>query len=309
MQPHGLALDSQGRLFVADRGNNRVQVVTTDGKFVADWPQFSRPSGVAVDRNDMFYSADSESGSVNPDHKAWVRGIRIGSAKDGKVLYFIPDPAETDTQGTLAAEGVAVDSAGNIYGAEVGPTPGRQVRPKEGQLTRFQGFRFQVSGFRCEVTGIRFRVKSLLMPVACLVAALAVPLDAINLQLSSGRHRPGAHHRPRPRVVSGRGFHAAYINSSTRPPSRRASRSSRSSGGWCSSPKIGFVRGDRAFAYSCACGGASGQTVEQSCVGVGAAPFPSAEHLHQRAARRGHSRRCERRGGVRRRVEGAAFSR
>src|SRR5688500_12090409 len=48
LQPHGLALDSQGRLFVADRGNNRVQVVTTDGKFVASWPQFSRPSGVFI---------------------------------------------------------------------------------------------------------------------------------------------------------------------------------------------------------------------------------------------------------------------
>jgi sugar lactone lactonase YvrE len=125
MQPHGLALDSQGRLFVADRGNNRVQVVTTDGKWIADYPQFSRPSGVFIDRNDMLYSADSESGSVNPDHKAWVRGIRVGSAKDGKVMYLIPDPQKDLTQGTLAAEGVAVDAAGNIYGAEVGP---RQVQ-------------------------------------------------------------------------------------------------------------------------------------------------------------------------------------
>jgi hypothetical protein len=121
MQPHGLALDSQGRLFVGDRGNNRVQVMSTDGKFIADWPQFSRPSGVFIDKNDMLYSADSESGSVNPPHKAWVRGIRIGSAKDGKVMYFIPDPQKDLTTGTLAAEGVAADSAGHIYGAEVGP--------------------------------------------------------------------------------------------------------------------------------------------------------------------------------------------
>jgi DNA-binding beta-propeller fold protein YncE len=121
MQPHALALDSQGRLFVGDRGNNRVQVMTADGKFIADWPQFSRPSGLFVDKNDLLYSADSESGSVNPPHKAWIRGIRIGSAKDGKVIYFIPDPQKDLTTGTLAAEGVAVDSAGNVYGAEVGP--------------------------------------------------------------------------------------------------------------------------------------------------------------------------------------------
>ena len=121
MQPHALALDSQGRLFVGDRGNNRVQIMTTDGKFIAEWSQFSRPSGLFIDKNDMLYSADSESGSVNPPHKAWTRGIRVGSAKDGKVMYFIPDPQKDLTSGTLAAEGVAVDSSGNVYGAEVGP--------------------------------------------------------------------------------------------------------------------------------------------------------------------------------------------
>jgi sugar lactone lactonase YvrE len=132
VQPHGLALDSQGRLFVADRGNNRIQIVTTDGKFIADWPQFSRPSGVAIDRNDMVYSADSESGSVNPAHKDWKRGIRVGSAKDGKVQYLIPDPQQNLTSGTLAAEGVAVDAAGNVYGAEVGPQQVQKYVKKAG---------------------------------------------------------------------------------------------------------------------------------------------------------------------------------
>jgi DNA-binding beta-propeller fold protein YncE len=132
MQPHGLALDSQNRLFVADRGNNRVQVITTDGKFIMDLPQFSRPSGVFIDKNDMLYSADSESGSVNPNHGKWVRGIRVGSAKDGKVLYFIPDPQKELTSGTLAAEGVAADAAGNIYGAEVGPKQVQKYVKKAG---------------------------------------------------------------------------------------------------------------------------------------------------------------------------------
>jgi DNA-binding beta-propeller fold protein YncE len=122
-QPHSLAFDSQGRLFVADRGNNRVQILDQEGNFIAAWSQFSRPSGLWIDRNDMVYSADSESGSVNKAHGAWRRGIRIGSAKDGKVIAFIPDPVEGGIggTGTLAAEGVAVDQQGNIYGAEVGP--------------------------------------------------------------------------------------------------------------------------------------------------------------------------------------------
>ena len=48
-----------------------------------------------------------------------MRGTRIGSVKDGKVTAFIPDPAPT--AGTSAAEGVAADHEGNVYGAEVGP--------------------------------------------------------------------------------------------------------------------------------------------------------------------------------------------
>jgi len=63
--------------------------------------------------------ADSESGSVEPTNKAWKRGIRIGSLKDGKVIAFIPDPAENPPS-TSSAEGLAVDRNGIIYGAEVG---------------------------------------------------------------------------------------------------------------------------------------------------------------------------------------------
>jgi sugar lactone lactonase YvrE len=124
IQPHALAMDSQGRLFVADRSNNRVQILTTDGKFIDEWKHFSRPSGLFIDRSDTLYVADSESGSVAPDQKAWRRGIRIGSAKTGKLLFLIPDPDtrnQPEYRGTSAAEGVAVDRAGNIYGAEVGP--------------------------------------------------------------------------------------------------------------------------------------------------------------------------------------------
>lgn len=120
-QPHALAMDSQGRLFVGDRGNNRIQIFDQEGKLLDIWYQFSRPSGLFIDGNDIIYVADSESGSVGSarTRSDWKRGIRIGSARDGRVLAFIPDPVENATN-TSAAEGVAVDRNGVIYGAEVG---------------------------------------------------------------------------------------------------------------------------------------------------------------------------------------------
>jgi sugar lactone lactonase YvrE len=120
--PHALAFDSKGRLFVADRGNNRIQIFDEDGNFLAEWKQFSRPSGIYIDKNDVIYVADSESTDKDGygNNPGWKRGIRVGSAKDGSVAAFIPDPSP-GTAVTSAAEGVAADADGNIYGAEVGP--------------------------------------------------------------------------------------------------------------------------------------------------------------------------------------------
>ncbi len=120
-QPHALAFDSNGRLFVGDRSNNRIQILDQQGKFIDEWKQFSRPSGIYIDKNDTIYVSDSESGAVgNGRTRAEKRGIRVGRISDGTVIALIPDPVEVATN-TSAAEGVAADVDGNIYGAEVGP--------------------------------------------------------------------------------------------------------------------------------------------------------------------------------------------
>jgi sugar lactone lactonase YvrE len=76
-QLHGIAMDSQGRIFVADRGNSRLQVFDSDGKFVAEWKQFGRPSDVAIDKNDVIYVTDDQSNQNN--NPGFKTGIRIGS--------------------------------------------------------------------------------------------------------------------------------------------------------------------------------------------------------------------------------------
>lgn len=138
MGPHALAFDNEGRLLVADRSNNRVQVLDRNLNFVDDWRQYGRPSGVNVLADGTIIVSDSESGNRiagppaaldggangvrNPGHQV---GIRIGRAADGSVRYFIP--------GTRP-EGLAGDNIGNIF---AGLTGGCDQSPSGGCLQKW----------------------------------------------------------------------------------------------------------------------------------------------------------------------------
>ena len=121
--PHAIALDSRGRIYIADRDNNRVQVFDKNKQFIEQITTFGRPSGVFVDANDTLYVADNQSNDArNP---GGVRGIRVGEpGRAGQagdaVAAFIPDPEfdPANSQET-GAHGIGVDAAGSIYGAEV----------------------------------------------------------------------------------------------------------------------------------------------------------------------------------------------
>jgi len=117
--PHSLAVDSQGRIYVGDRTNNRLQVLSPDGKLLAIWEHFGRPSGVRI-HNDTLYVVDSESRRVEGQYgfnPSWHRGIYVGTL-DGIITDFIPDPNPHD--GTSFPEGISVDDNGVIWGASVG---------------------------------------------------------------------------------------------------------------------------------------------------------------------------------------------
>ncbi len=117
--PHALAMDSAGRLFVADRANSRIQIFDQQGKHISTWTQFGRPSDVYIDDNDILYAADSESNTGDYRNPGWQRGIYIGSVRDGFVDYLIPDVNLNPTGTTSHAEGATADENGNVYAAEV----------------------------------------------------------------------------------------------------------------------------------------------------------------------------------------------
>jgi sugar lactone lactonase YvrE len=120
-EPHTIAIDSRGRLFVGDRENNRIQIFDQDGKLLDEWRQFGRPSGIAITPDDVIYVADSESGGRDTgahEVPGIKKGIRIGSARDGSVTAFIED-SESLAVEHAGAEGVGVDAQGNVYGGVV----------------------------------------------------------------------------------------------------------------------------------------------------------------------------------------------
>ena len=114
--PHSIARDAAGNMYIADRGNLRVQVIDKDGNFVTQWTQFGKPSAIAVDdRTNNIYVADG----MSNDHwnPGWERGIRVGDLRTGWVKAFVPDFEVISGAGT---EFVGVDLEGNMYSGASG---------------------------------------------------------------------------------------------------------------------------------------------------------------------------------------------
>jgi DNA-binding beta-propeller fold protein YncE len=119
-------MDAQGRLFVADRANQRILIFDAEGNYVSRWTQFGMPSDIWIDASGRIYVADSESDMT--ENPGWEKGIRIGDVRTGWVEWFILDTGDNPpiTAGGSGAESITVDRQGNIFAGE--PRPQRIVK-------------------------------------------------------------------------------------------------------------------------------------------------------------------------------------
>ena len=81
-------MDSQGPVFVADRGNSRIQIFDREGNLLAIWTQFGKPSGLVIDRDDILYAVDGLSGSKGRMGIYSTRGI--GAVLEYREIEVLP---------------------------------------------------------------------------------------------------------------------------------------------------------------------------------------------------------------------------
>ena len=105
-EPHSIAIDSRGRLYVGDRRNKRVQVFDQSGKFLQQWNHLGTPWGVFV-KGDLLYVVDGTEANC----------LYIMNMKDGKIVDKV--------EGLKNATAVTVDSKNAIY---IGEVNGANVR-------------------------------------------------------------------------------------------------------------------------------------------------------------------------------------
>jgi DNA-binding beta-propeller fold protein YncE len=123
--PHGIAIDKQGRVFVADRENSRIQIFSAEGTFIDEWTDTARPMQVRFDSDGTAFVCDvGWHAGLFPWHKAPSdppRGAYVSVFhSDGTLLARWGGSKNPCAPGDFyAPHDLCVDSQGSIYVGEV----------------------------------------------------------------------------------------------------------------------------------------------------------------------------------------------
>ncbi len=123
MLPHGIAVDASGNVLVCDRESDRIQVFTADGRFVREMTDVQRPTQIVLVRGLMYVSElgwrpgqrSFRNGAITREMPARVSVLDA----NGTVVTRLGGPDACAPAGFCAPHGLAVDSNGDLYVAEV----------------------------------------------------------------------------------------------------------------------------------------------------------------------------------------------
>ena len=122
--PHGIAVAADGRVFVCDRENDRIQIFSPDGEYLAEWTDTRRPTHLVFDGkgrayvSELWWQPGQTSRRYGPAGEVCAGRVSIYD-REGRVLarWGGPDPVAA---GSFAApHGIAVDSKNDVYVSEV----------------------------------------------------------------------------------------------------------------------------------------------------------------------------------------------
>jgi sugar lactone lactonase YvrE len=122
--PHGIAVHADGRVFVCDRENDRIQIFSPDGEYLAEWTDTRRPTHLVFDARHRAYVSELwwQPGQTS---RRYGPATGVGSGRvsvydgDGRVLARWGGPDAAAAGSFAAPHGIAVDSRDDVYVSEV----------------------------------------------------------------------------------------------------------------------------------------------------------------------------------------------
>ncbi len=153
--PHGIAIDREGTVYVADRENSRIQLFTPKGEFVSEWTDLARPSQVFIDRGGRFYVAELGyragmwPGTTAPTPDATGGRVSVFDAERNLIARWGGGANPTAPGDFFAPHDICADSRGDIYVSEVTWSAGGNrglVSPDCHSLQKFTGEMMKAKG-------------------------------------------------------------------------------------------------------------------------------------------------------------------
>ena len=144
--PHGIAVDRQGIVYIADRENSRLQLFSPEGRFVTEWTDVARPCDLVIDEAGRVYVAELgyRAGlwpGQSPPHSGATGGRASIFDSGGKLLArFGGGERPTEPGDFFAPHDIWLDSQGSLYVAEVVRSAARGERPAMGDYHTLQKF-------------------------------------------------------------------------------------------------------------------------------------------------------------------------